>query len=201
MRTLLFGGDHGRQQVQTRMQRSSDGRSLCGGGGRAGGFGDVGGSESRRFKSGSEMTGAVRRPRTGDRLDLRGRDSQSQQSPLTAGDGVAARETRVERTELNGDARGRRRERRGLWTVIGAFAICPCHLPVTLGLLGVALGGSAVGIFVRNNVVLAGALVTIVWAALTWRGIWLLRNGRSCPAPSATQSGERPGLASLRRRR
>ncbi len=147
------------------------------------------------------MTGAARRPRTEDRLDLRERDSQPRQSPLTLGAGLTARETRVERTELNGDARGRRRERRGLWTVIGAFAICPCHLPITLGLLGVALGGSAVGVFVRSNVVLAGALVTIVWATLTWRGFWLLRNGRSCPAPSATQSGERPWLASLRRRR
>jgi len=85
--------------------------------------------------------------------------------------------------------------------VIGAFAICPCHLPITLALLGAALGGSAAGAFLQNNVVLAGSVVTIVWAALTWRGMWLLRNGRSCPLPGATQPGRPAWVAGLRRRR
>ncbi|MFF4574381.1 hypothetical protein [Streptomyces sp. NPDC001410] len=80
---------------------------------------------------------------------------------------------------------GRRRERRGLATVIGAFAICPCHLPVTLALLSVALGGTAAGVFLRAHVWLAGTVITLVWAALTWRGMWLVRNGRSCPVPGA----------------
>lgn len=102
---------------------------------------------------------------------------------------------------MTDDAHGIRRERRGLWTVIGAFAICPCHLPITLAVLGVALGGSAAGVFLRDNVVLAGAVMTIVWAALTWRGIWLLRNGRSCPVPGAVQPGKLAWMASMRRRR
>ncbi|MGH3694296.1 MAG: hypothetical protein ACRDRX_10000 [Pseudonocardiaceae bacterium] len=94
----------------------------------------------------------------------------------------------------------RRRERRGLWTVLGAFAICPCHLPITLALLGVALGGSAAGAFLRDNVVLAGALITIVWATMTWRGIWLLRHGRSCPLPGAARPSGPARLAWLRQR-
>jgi hypothetical protein len=77
------------------------------------------------------------------------------------------------------------RQRRGLLTVIGAFAICPCHLPLTLTLLGVALGGTTAGAFLHRYVWLAGTLITLVWLALTWRGIWLLRKGRACPAPGA----------------
>ncbi|MFF4550565.1 hypothetical protein [Streptomyces sp. NPDC001435] len=83
----------------------------------------------------------------------------------------------------------RRRERRGLATVIGAFAICPCHLPLTLALLGAALGGTAAGVFLREHVWLAGSVITLVWVALTWRGLWLVRKGRSCPAPGARGTG------------
>jgi mercuric ion transport protein len=82
-----------------------------------------------------------------------------------------------------------RRERRGLATIIGAFVICPCHLPLTLALLGVVLGGTAAGALLREHVWLAGSIITLVWAALTWRGLWLVRNGRSCPVPGATGSG------------
>jgi hypothetical protein len=79
----------------------------------------------------------------------------------------------------------RRRERRGLATVIGAFAICPCHLPFTLALLGAALGGTTAGVFLREHVWLAGSVITLAWVALTWRGLWLVRKGRSCPVPEA----------------
>ncbi|MEU4496008.1 hypothetical protein AB0F96_21805 [Streptomyces sp. NPDC023998] len=82
-----------------------------------------------------------------------------------------------------------RRERRGLATVIGAFAICPCHLPLTLALLGAALGGTAAGVFLREHIWLAGSVITLVWVAFTWRGLWLVRKGRSCPVPGAKGSG------------
>ncbi|MFF9815196.1 hypothetical protein [Streptomyces sp. NPDC014006] len=85
----------------------------------------------------------------------------------------------------------RRRERRGLATVIGAFAICPCHLPLMLALLGAALGGTAAGVFLREHIWLAGSVITLVWVALTWRGLWLVRKGRSCPVPGASGSGVR----------
>jgi hypothetical protein len=87
----------------------------------------------------------------------------------------------------------RRRERRGLATVVGASAICPCHLPLTLALLGTALGGTAGGVFLREHVWLAGSVITLVWAALTWRGLWLVRKGRSCPVPGRGGLGCGPG--------
>jgi len=88
-----------------------------------------------------------------------------------------------------GDGSGRA-QKRGLLTVVGAFVICPCHLPATLALLGLALGGTAAGAVLRDNIVLGGVVVTLVWAALTARGIWLVRSGgRSCPLPSSRRAG------------
>lgn len=181
---------------------SDDHRDMRRGGDCAGRFGDLGNSESGRFKSGSGVTGMLAgRPRTEDRMARREQDSQRDQGSPDEAEGVAVPPAQPGRTQLIDDAQGGRRERRGLWTVIGAFAICPCHLPITLALLGVALGGSAAGALLRNNVVLTGVVVTIVWAALTWRGFWLLRHGRTCPVPGATQPGRLAWVTNMRRRR
>jgi len=71
---------------------------------------------------------------------------------------------------------------RGLAWVIGAFVICPCHLPLTLGLAGMLLAGTALGAALRGHPIIAGSIVTLAWAAATWRGIHLMRSARSCPA-------------------
>ena len=59
--------------------------------------------------------------------------------------------------------------------MFGAFVFCPCHLPVTLGLLATLLSGTLVGAALRSHPFVAGAVVTVVWAAATWRGIAYLR--------------------------
>jgi cytochrome c biogenesis protein CcdA len=69
-------------------------------------------------------------------------------------------------------------ERRGLLWVIGAFLICPCHLPITLSLLGMLLGGTVIGAALAQYTWLAGTLITIVWLAATWRGLRHLRDAR-----------------------
>ena len=71
-----------------------------------------------------------------------------------------------------------KRERRGTVWVIGSFIVCPCHLPITLAILSTLLGGTALGAAVREYPLVAGAILTIVWGAGTWRGIRLLRNVR-----------------------
>lgn len=133
---------------------------------------------------------------TADSMAVRERDGLRR--PSNAVDSVTADPPRPEHTQSDDDTPERRRERRGLWTVIGAFAICPCHLPITMALLGVALGGSAAGAFLRDNAVLAGALITTVWAAITWRGIWLLRHARSCPLPESIRPSSPTWVARLR---
>lgn len=91
---------------------------------------------------------------------------------------------------MRGDLSGRRPERRGLLWVVGSFAICPCHLPLTLALLGTVLGGTALGAALHTHVVLAGLIVAGVWLLGTWRGVRLLRQRSACSVP-------RPGRGPL----
>jgi hypothetical protein len=71
-----------------------------------------------------------------------------------------------------------RAETRGTAWVMGAFVICPCHLPLTLGLAAVLLAGTAAGAALRAHPFVAGTIVTVVWMAATARGIWILRQVR-----------------------
>jgi hypothetical protein len=69
-------------------------------------------------------------------------------------------------------------ENRGMAWMIGAFVFCPCHLPVTLGALALLLGGTAAGALLRAHPYIAGVIVTLLWAAGTWRGYQLIRAAR-----------------------
>jgi len=66
--------------------------------------------------------------------------------------------------------------------VIGAFLICPCHLPLTLWLATTILAGTALGAALRAHPVLAGTVITLVWLAATWRGLHLLNSARTFAA-------------------
>lgn len=69
----------------------------------------------------------------------------------------------------------RQLERRGTLWMIGAFVFCPCHLPITLSALGFLLGGTAASALLRGHPYWAGAVVTMLWIAGTWRGFSLVR--------------------------
>jgi hypothetical protein len=55
---------------------------------------------------------------------------------------------------------------------------CPCHLPLTLGALALLLGGTAAGAALRAHPYVAAVIVTLLWAAGTWRGYQLIRRAR-----------------------
>jgi hypothetical protein len=69
-------------------------------------------------------------------------------------------------------------ENRGLAWMIGAFLLCPCHLPLTLMLATALLAGTTAGVLLRAHPFAAGILTTAVWVAGTWRGIHHLRAAR-----------------------
>ena len=71
-----------------------------------------------------------------------------------------------------------RLENRGLLWVAGAFVFCPCHLPITLSVLALMLGGTAAGALLRAHPYVAGAVVTLLWAAGTWRGFALIKRAK-----------------------
>ena len=71
-----------------------------------------------------------------------------------------------------------RLENRGMWWVMGAFVFCPCHLPITLSVLALLFGGTAAGVALGAHPFMAGAAVTVLWIAGTWRGFALMRSAR-----------------------
>ena len=73
------------------------------------------------------------------------------------------------------DVPDRALENRGMMWMIGAFAFCPCHLPITLSVLAFMLGGTAAGALLRAHPYWAGTIVTLMWIAGTWRGVALIR--------------------------
>jgi mercuric ion transport protein len=79
-------------------------------------------------------------------------------------------------------------ERRGRWWLAVSFLACPCHLPLTLAVLGSVLGGTAVGALLRDNTLLAGTVIGLVWLAGTARGFVLIRRAQrgelACPVPA-----------------
>jgi MerE protein len=66
-------------------------------------------------------------------------------------------------------------ERRGRWWLVASFLACPCHLPITLAVLGTVLGGTAAGVALREHTLIAGLLIAAVWIAGTARGLLLVR--------------------------
>src|SRR4029078_13325896 len=75
-------------------------------------------------------------------------------------------------------------ERRGLLWVIGAFVICPCHLPLTLGLLATVLSGTAAGALLIDHPIAAGIVITATWLAATLRGVAHFRAAKRFATPS-----------------
>lgn len=67
------------------------------------------------------------------------------------------------------------RERRGRRWLIWSFLLCPCHLPVTLGVLGAILGTSAFGGLVARNHLAIGILLTSIYAVGLFIGLRHIR--------------------------
>lgn len=67
------------------------------------------------------------------------------------------------------------KRRRGITWVLGSFLLCPCHLPITLGILTAVFGGTALGAFFIHYSIIAGVIITLLWLAGTWYGFRLLR--------------------------
>ena len=80
-------------------------------------------------------------------------------------------------------------ERRGRAWLVGAFVFCPCHLPLTLAALAWGLGGTAVGVAVREHPGLAAGVTTTAWLIGTAYGFVLLRRARqgTCRLPGTPE--------------
>ena len=77
-------------------------------------------------------------------------------------------------------------DRRGLAWIIGSFAFCPCHLPITLWVAGAVLSGSAAGAVIRGHAWITGAVLGAVWLAGTLYGLNLIRRAQVASHASRT---------------
>lgn len=80
-------------------------------------------------------------------------------------------------------------ERRGRRWLVWSFLACPCHLPLTLGVLGTVAGGTALGALLRRHTLLAGLIVAGVWVAGTARGFLLIRRAQRDGLTCAVRTG------------
>ncbi len=85
----------------------------------------------------------------------------------------ASQAARSDRIEVSGTRE--RAETRGIAWMIGAFVICPCHLPLTMALATSLLAGTAAGAALRGHPLAAGTAITLAWLAASWHGVRLLR--------------------------
>lgn len=76
-------------------------------------------------------------------------------------------------------------ERRGRAWLLWSFLLCPCHLPLSLAALTAVLAGTSIGVMLRDHVWVAGALISVAWAAGAGYGFRLIRQaeraGGACP--------------------
>lgn len=76
-------------------------------------------------------------------------------------------------------------EKQGRRWIFGSFLLCPCHLPITLAILGSLAGGTVIGGLLRDHALLAGVAITAGWLAGTANGFRLVRHAQrgTCPVP------------------
>ncbi len=66
-------------------------------------------------------------------------------------------------------------ERRGRKWLIWSFLFCPCHLPLSLGVLAAVLAGTSLGAMLRDHMWIAGSVITVTWLVGTGYGFRLIR--------------------------
>ena len=85
-----------------------------------------------------------------------------------------------------------RRGRAWLWF---GFAVCPCHLPLTLLAVGTLFGGTAIGAAITGNPLTVGVALGTVTALAYVKGWRLMRAadrcGEACGTTTVTTGEER----------
>lgn len=75
------------------------------------------------------------------------------------------------------------KQKRGIAVILGSFIFCPCHLPLTLGLLAALFGGTVLGAFLLRYSILVGIVTTLIWLVGTWYGFRQMRARTTCALP------------------
>jgi len=84
------------------------------------------------------------------------------------------------------DPRARAQESQGRRWLVVSYFLCPCHLPLTLALLGALFGGTALGALITGNVLVVGAVLTVAYLAVLWKGFGLVRRAKALVTASSS---------------
>lgn len=86
------------------------------------------------------------------------------------------------------DPVARQHERRGRRWFVVSYLFCPCHIPLTMALIGALFGGTAFGAAAAGNAFRVGAVLVAVYAVVLWRGFGQIRLAKRIEAAGGTVS-------------
>lgn len=89
-------------------------------------------------------------------------------------------------SSLPADPVARSHEKRGRKWLFFSYFLCPCHIPITLGLFGVAFGGTAVGAALTGNALRVRTVLTMLYALVLWRGFRQIRRAKRIETAGGT---------------
>ena len=81
-------------------------------------------------------------------------------------------------------------EKRGRAWLLWSFLLCPCHLPWTLAALAAVLGGTSLGVVVRDHAWIAGTLISVAWVGGTAYGFRLIRRAERAGGACSVRTPE-----------
>ena len=99
------------------------------------------------------------------------------------------------RSSLPLDPVAREHERRGRRWLVVSYLFCPCHIPLTLALIGALFGGTAFGAAVATNAIWVGAVLVCAYAVVLWRGFRQIRLANRIEAAGGSVSCTSSGCA------
>lgn len=79
---------------------------------------------------------------------------------------------------LPADPTARSHEKRGRKWLVISYLFCPCHIPITLALIGAAFGGTAIGAALTGNALRVGIVLTAIYALVLWQGFRQIRRAK-----------------------
>ena len=115
-------------------------------------------------------------------------DSQLRAGP-TSEPAVEAKKARwvfFGKSSLPSDPQAREHEKRGRRWLVVSYFFCPCHVPITLTLAGVAFGGTALGAAITGNALRVGIVLTAAYGVVLWRGFRQIRRAKRIEAAGGT---------------
>ena len=96
-----------------------------------------------------------------------------------ANDGVTKRQWAFfGKSSLPTDPQARQHEKRGRKWLVVSYFLCPCHVPITLALVGAVAGGTAFGAAVTGNALRVGIILTAAYGVVLWRGFRQIRRAK-----------------------